>query len=261
MQISPIQQTQNYKNNNFKGTVSNGTTQLIDRCTRNEVKRYTLSLEKGVNPDSGILQIKKAWDTISQTLNKKLEQMHPTTILDIYEEWVYGATVLSMKFENKDLAETLSSPSVYKGSFGDEGLPNSEQFGNLVANIIPKEIDKAILNRAVENTIENCLLPIRYSDIKEYQDQLKFGTISLKEAEQNLAKINKALFEFNKKNVTKNAENLGVESKQPQNLEYNPFYENDLPVKDFKETLDEFFKGVHEDCYYRILGILLNTKL
>lgn len=261
MHISSIQQNQNYKNNNFKGTVSNGTAQLIDKCARNEVKRYTLSLEKGVNPDSGILKIKKAWDTISQTLNKKLEQMHPTTILDIYEEWVFGATVLSMNFKNIDLAETLSSPSVYKGCSGNEGLPNSEQFGNIVAKITPKEIDRAILNRAVENTIENCLLPSRYSDIKKYQDQLNFGTITLKEAEQNLAKINKAIFESYKKDLAKNAENLGVESKSGRDLEYKLDYENNEPVKSLEDSWDEFFKGVHEDCYYRIWGIILNTKV
>ena len=60
MQIRPIQQDRNYRNNNFKGTVSPEVISFINKCAKVEAKRYITSLERGVSAEEKVLlNIKK----------------------------------------------------------------------------------------------------------------------------------------------------------------------------------------------------------
>ena len=200
MRINPIQQTQqNYRNNNFKGTISPEVTQLIDRCAREDAERYVFQLKKGesVNQDV-LLKIKSSWDAVSQALKKKLELIHPYTVMNVKKQREYGGLEYKLIFENKSVGATLYQTSVYDATRGPElGLPTSERFRSVVDYIFPSEVNEAILRNAIFNIEEDLqrgnISTYRYNEIIKYQNQI--GTISKEESEKNVAKLKKALEE------------------------------------------------------------------
>ena len=201
MQISPIQQTQqNYRNNNFKGTISPEVTQLIDRCARKEAERYVFHLKKGECANQDILlKIKSSWDAVSQTLKKKLELIHPYTVMNVEKQpWSIGGQEYKLIFENKSVGATLYQTSVYDATSGPElGLPTSERFRRVVDYIFPSKVNEAILRKAICNIEEDLqrgnISTDRYNEIIKYQNQI--GTISKEESEENVARLDKALEE------------------------------------------------------------------
>ena len=196
MQISPIQQNQqNYRNNNFKGTISPEVTQLIDRCARKEAERFVFSLKKGesVNRDA-LLKIKSSWDAVSQTLKKKLELIHPDTVMKVKKDLAYSGLEYKLIFENKSVGATLYQNSVYDAELGSQ---TSERFRRVVDHIFPSQVNKAILRKAICNIEEDLqrgnISTDRYNEIIKYQNQI--GTISKEESEENVARLDKALEE------------------------------------------------------------------
>ena len=70
MQISPIQQDRNYRNNNFKGTVSPEVTSFINKCAKAEAEHYITSLKRGVSAEEKVLlNIKKTWNLVLTTIS------------------------------------------------------------------------------------------------------------------------------------------------------------------------------------------------
>ena len=208
MQIRPIQQTkQNYRNNNFKGTISPEVTQLIDRCAREEAERYVFHLKKGECANQDILlKIKSSWDAVSQELKKKLELIHPYTVMNVKKQREYGGLEYKLIFENKSVGATLYQTSVYDATRGPElGLPTSERFRSVVDCIFPSEVNEAILRKAVCNIEEDLqrgnISTYRYNEIIKYQNQI--GTISKEESEKNVARLDKALEEARAKRTEK----------------------------------------------------------
>lgn len=206
MRINPIQQTQqNYRNNNFKGTISPEVTQLIDRCAREEAERFVFHLKKGesVNQDA-LLKIKSSWDAVSQTLKKKLELIHPNTVMKVEKILRHSGIKYKLIFENKSVGATACQASVYDATSGLEvGLPTSEEFRRVVDYISPSKVNETILERAIRNIeIASCNKEVlrrtnistdRYNEIIKYQNQI--GTISKEESEENVARLDKALEE------------------------------------------------------------------
>lgn len=196
MQISPIQQKQqNYRNNNFKGTISPEVTQLINRCAREEAERYVFNLNKGECANQDILlKIKSSWDAVSQTLKKKLELIHPCIVMKVKKDMAYSGLEYKLIFENKSVGATLYQDSVYDGDLGSR---TSEGFRKLVDHIFPSQVNKAILRKAIYNIQEDLqrgnISTDRYNEIIKYQNQI--GTISKEESEENVARLDKALEE------------------------------------------------------------------
>ena len=196
MRINPIQQTQqNYRNNNFKGTISPEVTQLIDRCARKEAERYVFSLKKGECADQdALLKIKSSWDAVSQTLKKKLELIHPYTVMKVKKDLAYSGLEYKLIFENKSVGATLYQASVYDAELG---LITSENFRRIVKFISPWFVNEAILRKAICNIEEDLqrgnISTDRYNEIIKYQNQI--GTISKEESEENVARLDKALEE------------------------------------------------------------------
>lgn len=199
MQISPIQQTQqNYRNNNFKGTISPEVTQLINRCAREEAERYVFNLNKGECANQDILlKIKSSWDAVSQELKKKLELIHPYTVMKVEEILRHSGIKYKLIFENKSVGATVCQASVYDATSGLEvGLPTSEEFRRVVDYISPSRVNEAILENAICNieVLRRANISTdRYNEIIKYQNQI--GTISKEESEENVARLDKALEE------------------------------------------------------------------
>jgi hypothetical protein len=220
MQISPIQQDRNYRNNNFKGTVSPEVTSLINKCAKVEAKHYITSLERGVSAEEKVLlNIKKTWNLVLTTISEKVQSMHPSTNLRVKEyKDIWRGKVYDLFFENKPLDIGIHNHFI-KASEIECGLADSKRFIKISNEIEPKKIDKAILERAInklEGELQNDNLSTystKYPAIIEYQGQSK--NITKEETKSNVVRMNKAI----NKAKAKRAEKIKIENVKLDNQE------------------------------------------